>query len=94
MQKFVLYVSFFCNLFAMSLLVLFCVHGLAEFCMIPALCVYKIKVLFAYSEIRKMQQIILRLLLLIFVLQSLSVQAASPTHFPCPIKPHKIKYQT
>lgn len=45
MQKFVLYVGFFCNLFTMSLLVLFYVCGLAEFHMIPALCVYKIKVL-------------------------------------------------
>lgn len=92
MQKFVLYVSFFCNLFTVSLLVLFYVHGLAEFCTIPAFCVYKIKVLFAYSEIQKMQQMILPLLLLIFVLQFLSVLAASPALFPCPIKPHKIKY--
>lgn len=56
MQKFVLYVSFFCNLFTMSLLVLICVHGLAEFSRFLALFVYKIKVLFAYSEMQKMKQ--------------------------------------
>lgn len=40
----------------MSLLVLIYVHGLVEFSRIPALCVYKLKLLFAYSEIQKMHQ--------------------------------------
>lgn len=56
MQKLVLYLNFFCNFFTMSLLVLIYVHGLVEFSRSPALCMYKIKVLFAYSEITKMHQ--------------------------------------
>lgn len=62
------------------------VHVLAELSTIPALCVYKIKVLFAYSEIQEIQQTVFPFVAVKFCVTVLVSASSFTSSFPLPNK--------